>query len=72
MDSEQVHAASQDVNEIDESSDSSSTSDSAEEDDYEPRGYDTKMFSAPEAPEGFVLWQHSKSRVLHLMAEKLL
>ena len=55
LDSEQVHAASHDVNEIiDESSDSSSTSDSAEEDDYEPRGYDTKMFSAPEAPEGFV------------------
>ena len=69
LDLEQVHAASQDVNEIDESSDSSSTSDSAEEDDYEPRGYDTKMFCAPEAPEGFVLWQHSKSRVLHLMAE---
>ena len=64
----QVHSASQDVNEIEESSDSSSTSDSDEEDDYEPRGYDTKMFSAPEAPEGFALWQHSKSRVLHLMA----
>ena len=66
---EQVHADSQDVNGADDSSHSSSTSDSEEEDDYEPRGYDQRMFSAPEAPEGFVLWQHSKSRVLHLMAE---
>ena len=69
LDSEQVHAASHDVNETDESSYSSSTGDSAEEDDYEPRGDGTKMFSVPEAPEGFVLWQHSKSRVLHLMAD---
>ena len=67
--SDQVHSIQPDVNAIEESSDSSSTSDSEEEVDYEPKGCEPKMFSAPEAPEGFVLWQHSKSRVLHLMAE---
>ena len=57
------------MHEFETSSDSSSASDSEEDADSEPRGYDPVVFCAPEAPNGFVMWQHSKSRVLHLMEE---
>ncbi len=66
---EQVGSILHDVSAVDESSDSSSTDNTLEEDDNEPRGHDERVFHAPEAPEGFKLWQHSKSRVLHLMDE---
>ena len=69
VDSEKIASVEQEVHEFETSSDSSSASDSEEDADYEPRGYDPVVFCAPEAPSGFVMWQHSKSRVLHLMEE---
>ena len=51
------------------SGDSSTDSEPEEDAGYEPRGYDPVVFCAPETPNGFVMWQHSKSRVLHLMEE---
>lgn len=52
-----------------ETSDESSSDESSEEDDYEPHGDGSRIFKAPEAPSGFTLWQHSKSKILHLMAK---
>ena len=47
--------------------DSSSSSDSVCNSDVEDTSNLTRMFNPPVAPEGFVMWQHSKLKTLHLM-----
>ncbi len=52
------------------SSDSESTSGSdMEETNYEPSS-EVGRFQPPCPPEGFVMWQHDKSRILHLMDQQ--
>ena len=49
------------------SSESSSTSGSEmEETSFEPQSLPGR-FNPPSAPEGFEMWQHRKSRIMHLM-----
>ena len=67
--SEKIDSVVQEVPDSETSGDSSTDSEPEEDAGYEPRGYDPAVFCAPETPNGFVMWQHSKSRVLHLMEE---
>ena len=46
-----------------ETSSSDVTDDAADEPSFESRGI---VFEPPKAPSGFTLWQHTKSRILHL------
>ena len=47
--------------------DSSSSSDSVCDSDVEDTSNLARMFNPPVAPEGYVMWQHSKLKTLHLM-----
>ena len=47
--------------------DSGSSSDSVCNSDVEDTSNLTRMFNPPVAPEGYVMWQHSKLKTLHLM-----
>ena len=55
------------------SSDSSSSSSSSDDSTVEEPAYDfgraAKMFLPPAAPAGYRMWQHSKLKTLHLMAD---
>ena len=48
-----------------ETSSSECSDGSSAESPFEHTG--TRMFEPPRAPEGFTLWQHSKSKILHLV-----
>ena len=51
-----------------ETSSSEASDEGSSEPAFESKG--KRIFEPPRAPEGFTLWQHSKSKILHLVNEK--
>ena len=58
-----------DVNDACTETSSSDMSDGCEDETvFESRG--KRVFEPPRAPQGFTLWQHTKSKILHLIDDK--
>ena len=62
----EVHGAEQEDNNVLSSGSESTSGSEMEETTYVPNK-ETRKFFPPEAPDGFHMWQHKRSRILHLM-----